>query len=75
MQSQILKNSKNETIGIRIIPAKGRKDKKPFTIPVVDVRRSEDARQRAYKMSKGTQSKFIKQSFSGIGLSYNVSMK
>lgn len=75
MKSQILKNSNDQIVGIRITPAKGRKDKRPFNIPVVDVRNGDEARQKANSMAKGTNSRFIKPSFSGLGLSYNSSKK
>ena len=63
------KNTK-EIVGIRVETDKGF-----FTIPIVDVRRSDDQRRKAERMNKGTKSKFMSPSFSGNGLSYQVSHK
>ena len=50
-------------------------DKDSFVIPVIDVRASEDARRIANQMGKQVGSKFMKESFSVLGYSYNVSRK
>ena len=49
-----------------------------FIIPVVDVRDGDETRkeiQLGLKLSRGNKSKFLTESFSGIGRSYSVSPK
>lgn len=66
---------KKHVVGIR---ATSRKDGE-FIIPVVDVRRGQDARWKANSIIKASSiqqgSKYFRQSFSLMGYSYNKSMK
>ena len=75
MKRELLQNESKQIVGVRITPDKGRKDKKPFTIPIVDVRHGDKQRNRAVNMCKGVQSNFIKETFSLWGRSYRVSQK
>lgn len=65
-----LKNSDDQLVGIHV---KTHEDE--FTVPVVDVRRSEDQRRKAKRIMKESNrakgSKFIRPSYSWYGYSYN----
>lgn len=69
-----LLNKKDEVIGINV-----ETKKESFTIPVVDVRRSDDQRRKANQILKAANihkgSKFFSPSYSWLGYSYNVSRK
>ena len=72
MKREIINPNNQYSHKIKITPAKGRKNKEPFNILVVDVR---DNRNRADEMIKDDNirkgSKFFKTSFSVIGKPYN----
>jgi hypothetical protein len=69
-----LHNNKNQLVGIKV-----KTDLETFTVPVLDVRRSEDERQIVEKFIKAERShsgsKFFKPSYSLLGYSYNISKK
>lgn len=56
-----------------------KQDEKPFTVPVIDVRRNEDQRRLAEYVIKQNNaqrgSRYFKPSYSILGYSYNVSRK
>ena len=74
MQTEIIQTKGKSSYVLKNTPRKGRKDKKPFNIPVIDVRDGDKARQAVNQMlSKGANgSKFIRESFSVLGHSYQT---
>lgn len=69
MKTEVVSNAKGQTVGYKITPRPGRKNKQPFIVPVIDVRHGEDARRRA-NMKGSPNSKFMRESFSAWGHSY-----
>lgn len=69
-----LLDKQNDLVGVR-----AETYKEEFVIPVVDVRKSDKHRERAARMQKAVNikngSKFFKPTYSGMGYSYNTSMK